>query len=1146
MVTLIFFKPLILVDALWLLQKMTKKEKTHLKNSHNAIHSEMQMVPEKIFKNTKMFLENAHHEVLSPMIIGLAEGLTDVSEMLAHPYDHLIYPILLVAFDVGVLILHHPNLKIEKGYLKPVFNNNQEMYGQSYQRMSDRINHFVTEVKDYVQANSKEKIRKTSRLATNIYVPGTAIKALKNLKNIEISGQLNPAIYIPRRTPVLERYKEWRSEPIKGTVRELFTEILDDWSTAPHEWLPTMGEAAWVNIDQMKYASFWGTKEFSYVFMRNGEFRAIRSSNTFNSELCGGHYGLTLNKPILMGGDIVVRNGKILKIDNRSGDYTPYLEKQTLRHGMVKLGVNEVNNPGVMHETYTRKLSHQSGMRRRQSIHFTVPELGSILSTLLYDSSTLSLDIVNDLNIDVNAAAYATHFDHSKNETEQNQVGFIRTAHAGDLTSSIIEELSMPKNAMQQASNIPNFGTLVENGMDILLSNILAAAGVTPQGDDYGIPRGYDLVFMPPEIKNDMRLEKGKIYVKINNGGMSYITKGMNKWFELKHICLRPLDGNLPQDTHELNKLYDDILNTTTEQSNTRPQYELEKKWLKMLKEKEARYARQCKLEDKYPCWNAIDVYRLRKKAARNFWEPIKDFFETSLVSTLEASEISKVTKNQRDAVTLYWTKVLNNEIPIQDELARPMLAYMRKTSLNNFTKDNPDWMLKFMNSLDEVLREAMEHGDNALTLILDYEPQGLLRKAAEKADIPFTLFPAGKLRTSVDDQDNMIVNGEKISTEKFFQQEEMEIRDFVEKYPSAEQKLESQEPEGLYNHSMIKQNKEELETVSTDRDTDSMDRDEIRASINAAKKTVNIHYDRHYTPFLRCIDTGHSYTTPKFVKSSNLLKKDGTYLYVIKDDGTLIFAEPKGLLAKHSGSKITHKDLARGETLMAAGHIVVKNGAIINIDDHAPNYEMNADCFSTNKACMTLEKLEQLAFERRRFINVAFANSKLPLRGEIFHRNIEDSDKKLNQVQSPELKEKTTHPSAHDKSSLSFASLTMKNVEKQTFFAAFAANSAQKKSGVTTIEKVDFNARRKELDKPLTISSNSSKKEAPSSSLHASSSLIQCSMYSVTGYQSSNNQSKISSSEKSAGIHRIRRIRITQPAEIHYEDGSIAHLQWS
>lgn len=132
-----------------------------------------------------------------------------------------------------------------------------------------------------------------------------------------------------------------------------------------------------------------------------------------------------------------------------------------------------------------------------------------------------------------------------------------------------------------------------------------------------------------------------------------------------------------------------------------------------------------------------------------------------------------KITGEQRNAASLYWTQLLTGEINPQALIDSkkglpPFMAVMEATNRSNYLKgleqQNPRWALDFMHRLDELLVDA----DSNLYLRLEYQPEGLLKQAANLAGISEGLFPTGKLSMTFDHQGNMIVGGETIDADSF------------------------------------------------------------------------------------------------------------------------------------------------------------------------------------------------------------------------------------------------------------------------------------------------------------------------------------------------------------------------------------------
>ena len=72
---------------------------------------------------------------------------------------------------------------------------------------------------------------------------------------------------------------------------------------------------------------------------------------------------------------------------------------------------------------------------------------------------------------------------------------------------------------------------------------------------------------MSAEIENGTRfLEKGKIYAKIDNGTIKYITKGMDRYSVINQTDIKK---PIPDGFDALNKMKSDILHITSKRGHT-------------------------------------------------------------------------------------------------------------------------------------------------------------------------------------------------------------------------------------------------------------------------------------------------------------------------------------------------------------------------------------------------------------------------------------------------------------------------------------------------------------------------------------------------------------------------------------------------
>jgi hypothetical protein len=132
-----------------------------------------------------------------------------------------------------------------------------------------------------------------------------------------------------------------------------------------------------------------------------------------------------------------------------------------------------------------------------------------------------------------------------------------------------------------------------------------------------------------------------------------------------------------------------------------------------------------------------------------------------------------KITDEQRNAASLYWTQILTGELNpkalVDSKQGLPsfmasMEAMNRRGYMQTLEIENPTWPLKFMNILDSLLIDA----EDTLCLRLEYHPEGLLKQAVKEAGVPEGLFPSGKLSMTFDNHNHIIVGTEKIDADNF------------------------------------------------------------------------------------------------------------------------------------------------------------------------------------------------------------------------------------------------------------------------------------------------------------------------------------------------------------------------------------------
>lgn len=324
--------------------------------------------------------DDLHHpidNIATPALTGIAQGLGDLGNTILHPVDTL-SEIGSLAWDIVTMaaVAGGPESEacreVLEAYQKSLLKT-EHRYSNAHRRMQERFEHLGAFGRAFTEANHPEKVQMAARFLTTIYLPGSAVKVARGIENLEKLGKFNPAVYrqrsrIPRLKDFMQDYR-W------------YLDNFFDFSEFNSHYAPHL----WSSIDDIRrHSSFslGAENTYAYVILRNGEFRAI-------DERFGGHFSITRGQPILMGGDLVAKNGRIIKVDNRTGDYVPYLEPKVMKHVLGKLGVSEIHVPGVIQETYSKASSIRSRMRRSNDLQFSNPHPAALFHSALLLSREL-------------------------------------------------------------------------------------------------------------------------------------------------------------------------------------------------------------------------------------------------------------------------------------------------------------------------------------------------------------------------------------------------------------------------------------------------------------------------------------------------------------------------------------------------------------------------------------------------------------------------------------------------------------------------------------------------------------------------------------------------------------------------------------
>lgn len=239
------------------------------------------------------------------IVKGSAKSVTGFAHMVAHPLDTVVYPVSNLVWDACVISASHyePILPTEN----PDFSCLKKMitptiYNDSKNRMLMRIDNSKKTFDAFTSGSLEYQIETMSELVTSFYLPGTLIKGIKSVKNFNEFAMINP--------PKFHNHA--------GAADD----IISKFSVKQY------------SVADIRRVSGW--KGFLYVITDNGKIiimppnatkpfqrtgKLHDGSNRITTEIY--HSDLAQFRPVYSAGEIMVKDGKIIKIDNTSGHYRP-------------------------------------------------------------------------------------------------------------------------------------------------------------------------------------------------------------------------------------------------------------------------------------------------------------------------------------------------------------------------------------------------------------------------------------------------------------------------------------------------------------------------------------------------------------------------------------------------------------------------------------------------------------------------------------------------------------------------------------------------------------------------------------------------------------------------------------------------------
>ena len=265
-----------------------------------------------------MFLKNPENAAINPefsqknfdCVIAVAKGvggaITGFAHMVAHPIDTIIYPVSSLVYDASIISMAHyvpchaNNLdNLDFNALKKLVNERPNLYKESSARMHERFNAAKQFYKDFEEAEIEKQIEILSQTISSFYLPGTMVKCISSIKNIKTFGVANPPKFhtdIGSEIPMpFSNFRKYTMNDIRN-VKDW--EIMQYIITSDGKLIITPTNASKPFHRSPNSPAEWATDQIY-------------------------HSDMAQLKPVYAAGDIVVKHGKIIKIDNKSGHYLP-------------------------------------------------------------------------------------------------------------------------------------------------------------------------------------------------------------------------------------------------------------------------------------------------------------------------------------------------------------------------------------------------------------------------------------------------------------------------------------------------------------------------------------------------------------------------------------------------------------------------------------------------------------------------------------------------------------------------------------------------------------------------------------------------------------------------------------------------------
>lgn len=247
-------------------------------------------LPEYVNHESPIFNEEAF-KCAKAVLTGGFKGLKNITDTILHPLDNYVYPIYDLVCDAAIIsapYFNHPGNVDEPDFtfINRIVESNPQIYHDASRRMLEKANTMKSGCIELAKSPISAKIESASEMMTSILVPGCFIKGVKMIKNLHELGTVNPP-----------KFHNVRNDKPRLTPKSL-------------------------SIDEVRRLKLEG---LFYVYTEDKKLLICRYEHAVSPSkiLDVYHSELAQLKPVYAAGELMIKDGKIVNINNLSGHYLP-------------------------------------------------------------------------------------------------------------------------------------------------------------------------------------------------------------------------------------------------------------------------------------------------------------------------------------------------------------------------------------------------------------------------------------------------------------------------------------------------------------------------------------------------------------------------------------------------------------------------------------------------------------------------------------------------------------------------------------------------------------------------------------------------------------------------------------------------------